>query len=227
MIVSDKSLLKGSAKGAYLNIKCLYSNIPRDMRLHMYRVAEYAQILLQQARKSGVWDDSLPRDILTYSKEIFQLHDIGRHYISVDVYNKVEKLTVEEREELKRHTVYALQAEKSVFRAFFPEHIMPYFRQVAVLHHERIDGKGYPYGKKGEEIPFLAKVCAIADAYDGMVSWKPYKESMTAGRALEVLKSESGKQFQPELVECFVACREEIEQINRKMNGNDKKEASS
>lgn len=227
MIVSDKSLIKGSAKGAYLNIKCLYSNIPRDMRMHMYRVAEYAQVLLTQAKVSGVWDASLPPDIFKYSKEIFGLHDIGRYYIPVDIYNKVEELTVEEREEIKRHTVYALQVEKSVFRAFFPEHIMPYFRQVAVLHHERIDGKGYPYGKKGEEIPFLAKVCAVADAYDGMVSWKPYKESMTGSRALEVLKSESGKQFQPELVECFIACREKIEQINQMTSGNDKKEASS
>lgn len=227
MIVSDKSLIKGSAKGAYLNIKCLYSNIPRDMRMHMHRVAEYAQVLLVQAKMSGVWDETLPPDIFKYSKDIFRLHDIGRYYIPVDVYNKVEELTVEEREEIKRHTTYALEAEKSVFRSFFPEHITPYFRQVAVLHHERIDGKGYPYGKKGEEIPFLAKVCAIADAYDGMVSWKPYKESMTDSRALEVLKSESGKQFHPGLVECFIACREEIEKINRTMNGNDKKEASS
>lgn len=220
MIVSDKSLIKSSARGAYLNIKGLYSNIPRDMRMHMYRVAEYAQVLLEQAKDSGVWDDSLPRDIFIYSKDIFRYHDIGRHYISVDVYNKVEELTVEEREEIKKHTVYALQAEKSVFRPFFPEHIMPYFRQVAVLHHERIDGKGYPYGKKGDEIPFLAKVCAIADAYDGMVSWKPYKESMTDSQALEVLRQESGKQFQKELVECFVACREKIKRINRVISGN-------
>lgn len=220
MIVSDKSLIKGSTKGAYLNIKCLYSNIPRDIRMHMYRVSEYSQVLLEQARKAHVWDHSLPQDILAYSKEIFRLHDIGRHYISADIYNKVEELTVEEREEIKRHTIYALQAEKSVFRAFFPEHIMPHFRQVAVLHHERIDGKGYPYGKKGDEIPFLAKVCAIADAYDGMVSWKPYKESMTGTQAVEVLKQEAGRQFQPELVECFVTCRKEIEQIEQMMNGN-------
>ncbi len=220
MIVSDKTLIKSSGKGAYPNIKCLYNNIPRDMRMHMYRVAQYAQVLLVQAKKMGVWDESLPEDILNYSKDIFQLHDIGRHYIPADIYNKVETLTVEEREEIKKHTVYALKAEKSVFLSFFPENIMPYFRDVAVMHHERIDGKGYPFGKKGHEIPFLAKVCAIADAYDGMVSWKPYKESMTSSQALDVLRKESGRQFQPELVECFITCREEIEQIDRMMNGN-------
>lgn len=219
MIVSDRTLVKSSEKGAFLNIKSLYSNIPRDMRMHMYRVAEYAQVLLEQAKESEVWDDSLPEDIFTYSKQIFQLHDIGRHYISSDIYNKVEKLTLEEQKEIKKHTVYALQAEKKVFQAFLPEHIMPYFRQVATMHHERVDGRGYPYGKKGDEIPFLAKVCAIADAYDGMVSWKPYRESLTADEALDMIKNESGKQFQPELVECFEACREEIEQITRVMSG--------
>ena len=88
-----------------------------------------------------------------------------------------------------------------------------------MVHHERFDGKGYPYGKKETEIPFLARVCAIADAYDGMVSWKPYRESMSRDEAIERLVNESGKQFQPELVECFVKCRKEIELIELIMNG--------
>lgn len=199
------------------NIKCLYSTIPRDMRMHMYRVSQYAQILFEEAKRMGIWDASLPEDIELFSEEIFQMHDIGRHYIPVDYYNKVEALTEEEIKEIKKHTLYALQAEKSVYFPFFPEHILPYFRQVAVMHHEWFNGNGYPYGKKGEEIPFMARVCTIADAYDGMVSWKAYKEHMTVEQAFEVLKKEAGRQFQPELVECFIKCRKEIEQIERKM----------
>lgn len=220
MIVSDRSQIKRMGKGAYPDIKCLYNNIPRDMRLHMYRVSGYAQVLLEKARELGIWDESLPKGILDYSKEIFGLHDIGRYYIPVDIYNKVEELTSVEREEIKKHTLYALRAEKSVFFAFFPEHIMPCFRDVALMHHERIDGKGYPFGVKGEEIPFMAKVCAIADAYDGMVSWKPYKESLTSEQAMTILAEGAGTQFQPELVECFLRCKEEIEKIDRMMNGN-------
>lgn len=227
MIVSDRSQMKSAGRGAYPDIKCLYSNIPRDMRMHMYRVSQYAQVLFEKAGELGVWDKSLPADIFEYSQDIFRLHDIGRHYIPRDIYNKVGELTSVEREEIKKHTVYALRAEKSVFFSFFPERIMPYFRDVAVMHHERIDGSGYPFGKKGNEIPFMAKVCAIADAYDGMVSWKPYKESLTGGQAMDVLLSESGRQFQPELVECFVRCREEIQRIELMMNGKEKKEASS
>ena len=94
---------------------------------------------------------------------------------------------------------------------------MPYFRQVAVMHHERLDGNGYPYGKRGDEIPFMAKVCAIADTYDGMVSWKAYRESITSDQAMEFLKKEAGKQFQPELVECFIKCKRDIEILEKTM----------
>ncbi len=219
MIVSDKELVKKSKRGAYPDIKCLYGTIPRDMRMHMHRVSQYAQMLFEAAYERGIWDKSLPDDIFDYSEEIFRLHDIGRHYIPVEIYNKVEKLTEEEIAEIKNHTVYALQAEKSVFLPFFPEDIMPYFRDVAVMHHERFDGMGYPEGKAGEEIPFMARVCAIADAYDGMVSWKTYKESMTMEQAFEILKKEAGKQFQSELVECFIQCEKEIREIDQIVNG--------
>lgn len=219
MIVSDRSLIGNSDKGKYPNMKCLYSTIPRSIRRHMQRVAMYAQVLFIEAKKQGVWDASLPEDILEYSEEIFKLHDIGRHYIPIEIYNKIEKLTKEEIEEIKKHTVYSLKAEESVFFEFLPERMMPYFREVALMHHEHFDGNGYPYQKAGEEIPFMARVCAIADAYDGMVSFKTYRKSMTNEQAIEVLKRKSGKQFQPELVECFIRCKKEIERIDLMENG--------
>ena len=178
-------------------------------REHVYRVLYTA---LDIARE----EENVDMDVLIAA---CLLHDIGRHYIPIDLYNKVEKLSKEEVEEIRKHTVYALRAEKSVYFPFFPDEIMPHFRDVATMHHERYDGKGYPYGKKGSEIPFLARVCAIADAYDGMVSWKPYRDSLSKDEAVERLLAESGRQFQPELVECFVKCRKEIELIELVMTG--------
>lgn len=221
MIVSDRKLINNSTRNFYPDIKSLLCTIPRDIRMHMHRVSQYAQILFEEAKRQGIWDDSLPEDIFDYSEEIFKLHDIGRHYISADIYNKVEQLTLKEKKEIQNHTIYALQVEKSVFLPFFPERIMPYFRDVAVMHHERVDGLGYPYGKEGDEIPFMARICAVADAYDGMVSWKTYRESMTMDKAMDVLLDGAGKQFQRELVECFIGCKEEIELINLRMNGTE------
>ncbi len=193
--------------------------IPRDIRMHMYRVSRYGMVLLEQAERDGVWDETLPEDIWNYAEQVFRLHDIGRHYVPTEIYNKVEALTDEEMQEIRNHTLYALHAEKSVYFPIFPEHIMPFFRDVAVMHHERWDGTGYPYGKKGTEIPFLARVCAVADTYDGMVSWKPYRERISGVDARKILQKESGRQFQPELVECFAKCEKEIELLDITMNG--------
>lgn len=219
MIVSDRSQMKSSTQGFFPDIKCLYSMIPRDIRMHMYRVSRYGMVLLEQAERDGVWDETLPEDIGNYAEQVFRLHDIGRHYVPTEIYNKVETLTDEEMQEIRNHTLYALRAEKSVYFPIFPEHIMPFFRDVAVMHHERWDGTGYPYGKKGTEIPFLARVCAVADTYDGMVSWKPYRERISGVDARKILQKESGRQFQPELVECFAKCEKEIELLDITMNG--------
>ena len=96
MIVSDRSLVKSSRQGFFPNVESLCSTIPRDIRMHMYRVSRYAQLLLEEAQERGIVDASLPEDILDYSEEIFRLHDIGRHYISNEIYNKVEALTTGE-----------------------------------------------------------------------------------------------------------------------------------
>jgi len=219
MIVSDKSLMKSSKSGIYPNINSLYSTILRDIRMHMYRVSRYGQAFLERVYGEKVLSNLPPEEILDFSETIFRLHDIGRHYIPIEIYNKVAKLTEEEIEEIKRHTTYALQAEKSVYFPFFPEDIMPYFRDTAVYHHERWNGTGYPEGRKGEQVPCMARICAIVDTYDGMTSWKPYRESMTNAQAMNRIKAESGKLFQPKLVDCFLRCKNEIEVLDIKMNG--------
>ena len=82
---------------------------------------------------------------------------------------------------------------------------------IAVYHHERWDGTGYPEGKKEKEIPLSARICAIADTYDGITSWKPYKKQQTTREeAINIIRKESGKQFDPYLVDVFRACAIEL-----------------
>ncbi len=81
------------------------------------------------------------------------------------------------------------------------------WEEISVYHHERFDGTGYPEGLDGEAIPLGARICAIADAYEGIISWKPYKKKQTTKQeAAEIIESEAGKQFQPQLVEVFKHC---------------------
>jgi putative two-component system response regulator len=175
----------------------------------MKRVGKYADILYQYMLKRNIEnvEEELGGDFARYSEEIFALHDIGRHFIPFAVLNKVGGLSEEEIQIIKNHTVNARKAIRSIYIQPFPNGIMEQWEKIAVYHHERFDGEGYPEGKRGKEIPIGARICAIADTYDGIVSWKPYKKKQTTKEeAVQIIEGEAGGQFQPELVEIFREC---------------------
>ena len=85
--------------------------------------------------------------------------------------------------------------------------------EIALAHHERFDGTGYPYGLKGEDIPLSARIVAVADVFDALTSSRPYKEAWSIDKALEYISNESGKHFDPELVVVMLSMRNVIEKI--------------
>lgn len=124
------------------------------------------------------------------------LHDIGKIAIKDNVLNKQGKLNDEEWNEMKKHPEIGYRIALS----------MPELNQVAnfiLCHHERFDGKGYPNGIKGNEIPLMARIVSIADAYDAMTSDRPYRRAMTKKAALDEILKNSGTQFDPEIVDKF------------------------
>lgn len=125
------------------------------------------------------------------------LHDIGKIGIEDEILNKDGKLTPEEFNKIKQHTVigYEIVKQAGVF-----QELLPAIRS----HHERIDGKGYPDGLKGEEIPLVARILAISDAFDAMVSDRPYRSGMPVAAALEQIEDGAGKQFDEKLATEFV-----------------------
>lgn len=209
MIVNERSMAGSSAVGCFPTIDALQSTLPRNVRIHMKRVGKYADILYQYMRKRNMEnvEERLGKDFAQYAEEIFALHDIGRHFIPFELLNKVGGLSEEEKQVIKDHTVNARKAIKSIYIQPFPDGIMERWERIAVYHHERFDGGGYPEGKRGEEIPIEARICAIADTYDGITSWKPYKKKQTTKEeAVRIIEEEAGKQFQPELVGIFKEC---------------------
>lgn len=206
MIVNDIACMKPSETGCYPDLDALWSTFPRSTRLHMENVGKYANGIYWYLVRNQMEDinEVLGGEFRAVSGRIFTLHDIGRHYIPFSLLNKVGKLTEEEQQTLKDHTVNARRAIKSIYEPPFSEKMMRVWEDVAVYHHERYDGTGYPEGLAGREIPLAARICAVADTYEGIISWKPYKKKQTTSReAVEIIVSESGKQFQPEIVEAF------------------------
>lgn len=166
---------------------------------HIMRMTNYAQAI---AKAMGL--EEAQRDLLYIAAP---MHDVGKIGIADAVLLKPGKLTPEEFEVMKTHTeigVSILEGKDELIAAA---------RDIAGSHHERWDGKGYPQGLKGEDIPLLARICAVADVFDALTSTRPYKEPWTVEQALQWVVSESGKHFDPAVVAAFQQSMPEVMRI--------------
>lgn len=169
-----------------------------SLRRHMYNVAVLSRQLGSNYDLKG--------DDLKLLEMAAGFHDVGKKFISSRILFGRRKLTGEEYEIIKRHPVIGADILK---RDGFHERVVEAVR----YHHERWDGKGYPEGLKGEEIPIFSRIIAIADAYDAMVSGRPYRKPTSPFRAVNEILRCSGTQFDPALVELFISMRKGDEAV--------------
>lgn len=156
---------------------------------HSQNVAYYASEL---ARAYG-----MDQDYVEIAREAGLLHDIGKIGIREDILNKPGRLTAEEYEIMKGHVENSI----GIIR-YLPS--LDYVIPAVISHHERWDGNGYPRKLSGEDIPVMGRMLCIADAFDAMISQRSYKQAIPVSQALQILRQESGRQFDPALVPIFV-----------------------
>lgn len=176
---------------------------------HSERVAEYSVKIAKELGLQG--------ERISNIHSIALLHDIGKVGVPDYVLNKAGKLTEDEFVKMKAHTTIGSEILEDIGS------ILPEISVGATYHHERYDGKGYPKGLKGEEIPFIARLIAVADAYDAMTSDRCYRKRISDEQVLEELINGSGKQFDPEIVKALVR----ILQEGRINQGADAKDEAS
>lgn len=169
---------------------------------HVRRVSEYTRILCE------AW--GMEPDLVWKVSTAAMMHDVGKLYVPLEVQEKPDKLTDDEYEEMKKHVYYG----KNMLDSSTGE-LMEISKEIALQHHERYDGKGY-LGIKGENISFYARCVAIADVFDALVSKRPYKKPWTPEEAKRQIISQKGRQFDPELVDIFVAHFDEFLEVFRK-----------
>lgn len=217
MIVYEKEDMKKTKEGCYPTLGCLYSIIPRDVRLHMERVGVYATVFYHYLEEScPELLEPIAHQMNGLVQDLYTLHDVGRAFVPVRFQNKAGGLTDEEYEQVKQHTVLTAYTLDSVYQMPFSDEVKFCLFNISMYHHERCDGKGYPLGIAGDSIPLEARICSLADAYDGMTSWKPYRKSMGKEKAREIILSEAGKQFDPLLAKAFAEC---IDRMPTNMDG--------
>jgi HD-GYP domain-containing protein (c-di-GMP phosphodiesterase class II) len=183
-----------------------------DTGEHLIRMKSYAKLIGEL-----LYDDNNKEEVTLEFIEMLErfspLHDIGKVGISDKILLKPGKLTKEEFEEMKKHSVYGAEvlkiAEKNMGcagKSWFGIGV-----EIAEGHHERWDGSGYPYGKKGKEIPLSARIVAVADVFDALTSRRPYKEAYDLNTALTILLEGRGKHFDPEIIDLFIKNKDKIE----------------
>lgn len=211
MIVYEMDRMASSKTGCYPTLDSLYSIIPRDVRLHMERVGIYAEIFFQHLLKTQPkLVESFSSSFIHSARDLFTLHDVGRAFVPIRFQNKAGGLTDEEYAQIKQHTILTPEVLDSIYKLEFSQELLINLSNIALYHHERWDGKGYPFGISGEDIPLEARICALADTYDGMTSWKPYRKPIPMNKVRSIIIEEAGKQFQKELAYAFAECMEEL-----------------
>jgi response regulator RpfG family c-di-GMP phosphodiesterase len=172
--------------------------------LHTKRIAFYSKLI---AKKAGL-DEEL-QDLLFYASP---LHDIGKIGIPDNILLKSGKLTDEEFEIMKTHATIGYDMLKD-----FPDNkYLKAGAEIALTHHEKFNGKGYPYGLKGDEIDIKGQIVAIADVFDALTSIRPYKKAWSLEKAFNLIEEELGGHFNPYFGQMFLDNRDEVLEIYNK-----------
>jgi len=180
---------------------------------HLERTRQYCRLLARRLQATGGYPDLVDEDFIHRIFQASPLHDIGKVAIPDGILKKPGKLTQEEFEVMKTHTLRGAETLASVTENHPHNEFIQFGLQIARSHHEKWDGSGYPDRLRGSQIPLAARIMAVADVYDALTSKRCYKDAMSHQEAREIIRSQSGFHFEPLLVETFLAIEEEFAEI--------------
>lgn len=174
---------------------------------HIRRTQRYVKALAEEMAGLPHYAQLLTPAYIELLQKSAPLHDIGKVGVPDHILLKPGKLTPEEFEIMKRHPDIGRQAiEKAEEDLGMPIEFLRIAKEIAASHHEKWDGSGYPHGLKGQDIPLAARLMAIADVYDALISQRPYKQPMSHEAAVELIHVGRGTHFDPEVVDAFDRC---------------------
>ena len=183
---------------------------------HIRKTAEYSRVILEKLKEQGEFPDILTDEYINNVVRAAPLHDIGKINIPDAILNKDTRLTDEEYEIMKGHANAGYEIIEKAIANLTESGYLEQAKQMAHYHHEKWDGSGYPEHLKEEQIPLSARVMAVADVFDALLSRRSYKEPFSFEKAMSIIKEGSGKHFDPKVVSAFEAASEEIKKISER-----------
>jgi len=175
-----------------------------DTGLHLKRVSEYCRILTSQLQNASLYSSLISEDFINSIQHASLLHDIGKVAIPDSILFKPSKLSFEEFEVMKKHTVIGAENIQDIYNNYSGNPLIGMGIEIALYHHERWDGQGYPDGLSAKNIPLSARIMAVADFYDAVRSDRCYRKGYEHQQVKEMLVEGSGSHFDPVIVQAFL-----------------------
>jgi putative two-component system response regulator len=172
---------------------------------HVERSELLLRLLTEEMIRQNVYTDEVKNWDFKFFPQSAQLHDVGKIAIRDDILMKPAKLTVDEFNEMKKHTFFGEKVIEKIQESAMESVFLTHAKIMAGTHHEKWDGSGYPRGIAGLDIPLQGRLMAIVDVYDALVSERPYKKPYSPDQSLQIIKEGSGIHFDPAIVEIFSA----------------------
>lgn len=185
---------------------------------HVRRTSKYVEIILESLMERKKFRSILTKEFISDLKLAAPMHDIGKVAIKDSILQKPGKLTEEEFEEIKSHTT---KGEKIILNTFSHLNDSSYFktcREVVLYHHEKWNGKGYPYGLKGEEIPLSARIMAVSDVFDAVSMKRCYRDALPLETCFKIILDGKNTYFDPEIVDAFISKKKEVIEVYSTLN---------
>ncbi|MCR5651855.1 MAG: HD domain-containing protein [Lachnospiraceae bacterium] len=180
---------------------------------HVRKTAAYVGITARKMKELGYYKDKMTDRFIKDCIRSAPLHDIGKISVSDVILNKPARLNDMEFELMKEHTTAGKEVIEKVIATMPDADYMEEAKNVAGYHHEKWDGSGYPEGLAGEEIPLSARIMAVADVFDALVSKRCYKDSFSYEKAMSIIKEEAGTHFDPLVADAFLKSEKEVVEV--------------
>jgi putative two-component system response regulator len=183
---------------------------------HIYRTQQYFRILTEELQKNRIYQNEIAEWDLPLLVLSSQLHDIGKIAISDTILLKPAKLTREEFETMQKHTVIGGEIIERIEKNTTDHLFIRYAKSMALTHHEKWDGSGYPHKLSGTDIPLQGRLMAVVDVYDALVSKRPYKKPFTHEESVQIICKGNGKHFDPSIINVFCSVADKMKEAVQK-----------
>lgn len=180
---------------------------------HIRRSSAYAVLIAKNMQKNKKYKNIITKDFLDNLVQSAPMHDIGKIGITDAILQKPGRLTTEEYDKMKEHPVIGGKIIKNTFGHLFNGEYENMAYQVAMYHHEKWNGKGYPEGLSGNQIPLCARIMAVADVFDAVSAKRCYRDAMPLAECYSIISKGRGEDFDPDIVDAFMTDKNEVEAI--------------